>query len=128
MKERKLVKEKKMKNDCLVIGGGFAGVEAAFQLARRGIKVTLAEMKPVKYSPAHTCDGLAELVCSNSFKAERIDSAAGLLKAEMKLLGSVCVDAAYKCRVPAGGALAVDREKFTRMITGLTENEPLITL
>ncbi len=117
-----------MTDNCLVIGGGLAGVEAAFQLARAGFPVTLAEMKPLKFSPAHTLPTLAELVCSNSLKAERTGSAAGLLKAEMKLFGSVCVETAYKCRVPAGGALAVDREEFSRLITQAVEAEPLITV
>ena len=100
-----------------VIGGGLAGVEAANQLAKRGIKVTLYEMKPVKYSPAHKNENLAELVCSNSLKAERVGSAAGLLKEEMRRFGSVCLEAADKAKVPAGGALAVDRDIFSSLIT-----------
>ena len=100
-----------------VIGGGLAGVEAANQLAKRGIKVTLYEMKPVKYSPAHKSENLAELVCSNSLKAERVGSAAGLLKEEMCRFGSVCLEAADKAKVPAGGALAVDRDIFSSLIT-----------
>lgn len=100
-----------------VIGAGLAGCEAALQIAKQGIKVRLVEMKPNKHSPAHTNDGFAELVCSNSLKAERVGSAAGLLKAEMKMLGSICVESAYKCRVPAGGALAVDRDSFSQLIT-----------
>lgn len=112
----------------LVIGGGFAGVEAAFRLAKAGVPVRLAEMKPQKFSPAHTSPLLAEPVCSNSFKATRIISASGMLKAEMALLGSVCVETAKACSVPAGGALAVDREEFARLITEKVENEPLITL
>lgn len=100
-----------------VIGGGLAGVEAANQLAKRGIKVTLYEMKPVKYSPAHKNENLAELVCSNSLKAERVGSAAGLLKEEMRRFGSVCLEAADKAKVPAGGALAVDRDIFSFLIT-----------
>ena len=91
-----------MNNNVTVIGGGLAGCEAALQLADRGMAVTLVEMKPQKRSPAHKSDGLAELVCSNSLKAERISSAGGLLKAEMALLSSVCVETAYKCSVPAG--------------------------
>ena len=106
-----------MNNNVTVIGGGLAGCEAALQLADRGIAVTLVEMKPQKRSPAHKSDGLAELVCSNSLKAERISSAGGLLKAEMALLSSVCVETAYKCSVPAGGALAVNREDFSNIIT-----------
>ncbi len=112
----------------VVIGGGLAGVEAAKQLSKRGIKVNLYEMKPQKFSPAHKSEKLAELVCSNSLKAERVGSAAGLLKAEMSLFGSVCVDAAYKAKVPAGGALAVDRDVFSDEITKSIENDENITL
>ncbi len=97
-----------------IIGGGFAGVEAAWQLAGAGLPCVLHEMKPHKFSPAHKSAGLCELVCSNSFKAERTGSAAGLLKAEMKALGSLCVAVAEQCRVPAGGALAVDRDLFSQ--------------
>ena len=112
----------------VVIGGGLAGVEAAKQLSKRGVKVTLYEMKPRKFSPAHKSEKLAELVCSNSLKAERTGSAAGLLKAEMSLFGSVCVEAAYKAKVPAGGALAVDRDAFSDEITRSIENDENITL
>ena len=111
-----------------VIGGGFAGVECAAQLAKRGIEVDLFEMKPVRYSPAHKSDKLCELVCSNSFKAIRTQSAAGLLKAEMKMLGSVCVECAEKSAVPAGGALAVDRDVFASLVTEVTENNPNINV
>jgi methylenetetrahydrofolate--tRNA-(uracil-5-)-methyltransferase len=111
-----------------IIGGGFAGVEAAYALAERGFPVTLYEMKPVRFSPAHSYNGLCELVCSNSFKASRINSAAGLLKAEMKLLGSLTVPIAEKHAVPAGGALAVDRESFSNAVTALIEAHPLITV
>ena len=114
--------------ECLVIGGGLAGSEAAVQLARAGVRVTLAEMKPVRFSPAHKSEGLAELVCSNSLKAERLASAAGLLKHEMRMLGSVCVEAAYTCRVPAGGALAVDRDLFSDAVTQAVLREPNVTL
>lgn len=112
----------------LVVGGGLAGVEAAWALANRGIPVTIAEMKPEKRSPAHKTDMLAELVCSNSLKAQRVGSAAGLLKAEMELLGSVCVECAKKCSVPAGGALAVDRVKFSATVTEKIKSHPLITV
>lgn len=115
-------------NRVTVIGGGLAGCEASCLLARRGIPVTLYEMKPRRYSPAHHSEGLAELVCSNSFKAERLESAAGLLKEEMRRLGSVCLAAADKARVPAGGALAVDRDVFSRLVTEAVENEPNITV
>ena len=100
-----------------VIGGGLAGVECAKALSKNGILVDLYEMKPKKHSPAHKLDSLAELVCSNSLKAERVNSAAGLLKTEMALLGSICVETAYECKVEAGGALAVDRYDFSRIIT-----------
>ena len=115
-------------SDVLVVGGGLAGVEAAWALANRGFKVTLAEMKPHKKSPAHKSDSLAELVCSNSLKAERLGSAAGLLKAEMELLGSLCVECAKKTKVPAGGALAVDRDEFSRLITEKIHAHPNITV
>ena len=100
-----------------VIGGGLAGVECASALSKNGIEVDLYEQKPVNYSAAHKIPGLAELVCSNSLKAERLNSAAGLLKTEMKYLGSICIEAAYTCKVEAGGALAVDRYKFSEYIT-----------
>ena len=111
-----------------VIGGGFAGAEAAWQLARLGVPCVLSEMRPLRQTPAHRTGGLAELVCSNSFKAERPGSAAGTLKAEMELLGSLCVETAKRTRVPAGGALAVDREAFSREVTRRIEEEPLIEL
>lgn len=115
-------------SDVLVIGGGLAGVEAAWALARNGLTVTIAEMKPNKFSPAHRSPMLAELVCSNSLKAERVGSAAGLLKAEMKLLGSLCVRCAIENSVPAGGALAVDRDRFSQAVTSAIEAEPNITV
>ncbi len=111
-----------------VIGGGLAGCEAAWQIARQGVGVRLFEMKPKKFSPAHKSRGLAELVCSNSLKAARTESAAGLLKEEMRRLGSLLMDCAAKCQVPAGGALAVDRDEFSRLATEAIENEPLIEL
>lgn len=113
-------------NKVTVIGGGFAGVEAAWQLAKKGIPVTLYEMKPVRFSPAHKDSGLAELVCSNSFKAMRLGCAAGLLKAEMELFGSLCVECAKATSVPAGGALAVDRDKFSALVTKRIKENPLI--
>ncbi len=100
-----------------VIGAGLAGCEAAWALANRGIQVQLHEMKPEKYSPAHRSPNFAELVCSNSLKAQRIGSAAGMLKEEMRMLGSLTVDCALKTSVAAGGALAVDREAFSRLVT-----------
>ncbi len=111
-----------------VIGGGFAGCEAAMQLAKRGVPVRLYEMKPKKYSPAHKSENLCELVCSNSFKAARVESAAGLLKAEMEKLGSVCVKYAKENAVPAGGALAVDRDLFSAAVTKAVLAEPLIEI
>lgn len=111
-----------------VIGGGLAGCEAAWQLAKRGIKVKLYEMKPVKFSPAHSSENLAELVCSNSLKAERIENACGLLKEEMRLFDSVIMHAADEARVPAGGALAVDREKFSEYITDFIKKEKNIEI
>jgi methylenetetrahydrofolate--tRNA-(uracil-5-)-methyltransferase len=100
-----------------VIGAGMAGCEAAYQLAKRGVKVNLYEMKPAKKSPAHKSDMFAELVCSNSLKANRVNSAAGLLKEEMRNLDSILLKAADKARVPAGGALAVDRNVFSKIVT-----------
>lgn len=111
-----------------VIGGGLAGVECAKALSRNGIKVDLFEMKPHKKSPAHKLDTLAELVCSNSLKAERLNSAAGLLKHEMAHLGSICVETAYECKVEAGGALAVDRYEFSRIITEKIKSDKNINI
>ena len=109
-----------------VIGAGLAGCEAAWALARYGINVRLYEMKPQKFSPAHKYKGFAELVCSNSLKAARLESAAGLLKAEMEMLGSLTVPCAKENSVEAGGALAVDREKFSDAVTGKIRTNPLI--
>lgn len=115
-----------MNNTVKVIGAGLAGCEAAYCLAKRGVKVILYEMKPIKKSPAHKTELFAELVCSNSLKAARIESAAGLLKEEMRRMGSVCLEAADKFSVPAGGALAVEREGFSRYITQRIKNHPNI--
>lgn len=115
-------------NKATVIGAGLAGVEAAWQLAKAGIETELWEMKPLKFSPAHKMQGYAELVCSNSLKAMRLDSAAGMLKEEMRRFGSVCMMAAEKCAVAAGGALAVDRDEFSEIITKLIDENPLITV
>lgn len=112
----------------IVIGGGLAGVEAAWQLAKENIEVDLYEMKPVKFSPAHHMPTLAELVCSNSLKAKRLESAAGLLKAEMREFGSICMECADLSEVPAGGALAVDRDIFSQLITEKIKAEPLINV
>ena len=111
-----------------IIGAGLAGCEAAYFLACRGVAVNLYEQKPMKKSAAHKIDGFAELVCSNSLKADRISSAGGLLKAEMRKFGSICLESADNCRVPAGGALAVDRYKFSEYITDKINNNPLITV
>lgn len=111
-----------------VIGAGLAGCEAAWQLAKRGIETELCEMKPEKYSPAHKSENFAELVCSNSLKAERIENACGLLKEEMRLFGSLMMEAADVSRVPAGGALAVDRDVFSSYITDKIKSHPLITV
>ena len=100
-----------------VIGAGLAGCEAAWQLANAGIEVELYEMKPKKFTPAHKYNGFAELVCSNSLKADRVNSAAGMLKEEMRRLGSLIMECAEATKVSAGGALAVDREKFSDMVT-----------
>lgn len=109
-----------------VIGGGLAGCEAAWTLANNGISVNLFEMKPSKKSPAHHLDSLCELVCSNSLKAARIESAAGLLKEEMRMLGSITMLAASKTSVAAGGALAVDRHDFSAYVTECIQNHPNI--
>jgi len=111
-----------------VVGAGFAGVEAAAQLSRAGIAVDLYEMKPVRYSPAHKSPDFAELICSNSFKAKRVGSAAGLMKEEMSQFHSLCVSCAQETAVPAGGSLSVDRAAFSRMVTEAIEGDPNITV
>lgn len=111
-----------------VIGAGLAGCEAAYQLANQGIQVDLYEMKPQKYTPAHSYSGFAELVCSNSLKASRLDSAAGMLKEEMRMLGSLVMESAQLSKVPAGGALAVDRVEFSDYITEKIKSHPNINI
>ena len=111
-----------------VIGAGLAGCEAAWQLANADIDVVLYEMKPKKFTPAHKYQGFAELVCSNSLKAERIDSAAGMLKEEMRRLGSLTMECAAATKVSAGGALAVDRTKFSDMVTEKIKAHEKITI
>ena len=111
-----------------ILGAGLAGCEAALWLANQGVQVHLYEQKPLHFSPAHQKEGFAELICSNSLKAERMDSASGLLKEEMRLMGSSLLGCAEKTRVAAGGALAVDRDAFSREVTGLVEQHPNITL
>lgn len=109
-----------------MIGAGLAGCEAAWQLAKRGVETELYEMKPEKKTPAHKTDMMAELVCSNSFKAARVNSAAGLLKEEMRRMGSLLMECADSCAVPAGGALAVDRTIFSSMVTEKIRSQPNI--
>ena len=105
-------------NEIVIIGGGLAGCECALALARHGIASTVYEQKPGAFSPAHTSPGLAELVCSNSFRSDDASgSGVGLLKQEMRELGSAVMDAAARCSVPAGKALAVDRTEFSRILT-----------
>ncbi len=115
-----------MNDRVTIVGAGLAGCEAAWQLVRRGMPVRLIDMKPVKFSPAHKSEGFAELVCSNSLKAEQMSNASGLLKAEMRLLDGLILSAAERSRVPAGGALAVDRDVFSRIITDTLKNHPLV--
>lgn len=110
-----------------VVGAGLAGSEATWQLIRRGFPVHLIEMKPVKFSPAHKSAGFAELVCSNSLKAEQMSNASGVLKAEMRALDSLILRCALESRVPAGGALAVDRDRFSGLITEAIKSSPLVT-
>ncbi len=116
------------KNSIIVIGGGLAGAEASWQIARRGINVTLIEMRPLKGSPAHHTSEFAELVCSNSFGALSSDRAAGLLLQELRTLDSLVVQTADKYSVPAGGALAVDRSEFSAAITKQISSNPLIKI
>ena len=109
-----------------IIGAGLAGCEAAYQAARLGVNVELYEMKPKKYSPAHHKDGFAELVCSNSLRSNEVSNAVGLLKEELRLMGSLIMEAAYSTRVPAGSALAVNRDEFSDYITKKIKNHPNI--
>lgn len=115
-----------MSYEVTVVGGGLAGSECALQLARRGVRVRLFEQRPVHESPAHHTDRLAELVCSNSLKSMREESAAGLLKWELRRAGSYLINIALRSSVPAGGALAVDRDVFSTAVTKAVEDEPLI--
>ena len=109
-----------------VIGAGLAGSEAAYQIAERGIPVKLYEMRGVKSTPQHKTDNFAELVCSNSLRGDALTNAVGLLKEEMRRLDSVILKSAEATRVPAGGALAVDREGFSQLVTEQVTNHPLI--
>lgn len=109
-----------------VIGAGLAGSEAAWQIAKRGVQVRLYEMRPVKQTPAHHTDKFAELVCSNSLRANNLTNAVGVIKEEMRQLDSIIIEAADNCSVPAGGALAVDRHEFSGYITEKVKNHPLV--
>jgi len=111
-----------------IVGGGLAGSEAAWQAASQGMPVTLSEMRPVRATAVHKTDRLAELVCSNSFRGDKLDNAVGLLKEEMRRLGSLVMRAAEASRVPAGAALAVDRERFAEIITETLNDHPLVTI
>ena len=115
-------------HEITIIGAGLAGCEAAWQAASRGCTVTLCEMKPQRFSPAHTSPGLAELVCSNSLKAEALANASGVLKEELRMLDSLVIRQADASRVPAGAALAVDRDEFSGRVTRAIEQHPAITL
>lgn len=111
-----------------IIGAGLAGCEAAWQAAEMGVNVLLCEMKPEKYSPAHKSDSFAELVCSNSLRADGIHNAVGLLKEEMRCMNSLIMQCADATKVPAGGALAVDRQGFSNMVTGKIKTHPNIKI
>src|SRR6185436_20142129 len=111
-----------------VIGGGLAGSEASWQAAEQGVPVVLHEMRPVRPTEVHKTDRLAELVCSNSFRGDKLDNAVGLLKEEMRRLGSLIMRAADANRVPAGAALAVDRERFAQAVTEAIHAHPRITV
>lgn len=117
-----------MKQEVTIVGGGLAGCEAAYQIAKRGIKVKLYEMKPVKFSPAHSNKDLAEIVCSNSFKSNLHTNACGLLKEELRMLDSLLIKCADETSVPAGQALAVDREEFSKLVTKTIKENPNIEI
>src|SRR6267154_4812473 len=111
-----------------IVGGGLAGAEAAWQAASRGVPVVPYEMPPVRATAVHKTDRLAELVCSNSFRGDKLDNAVGLLKEEMRRLGSLVIRAAEASRVPAGAALAVDRERFAAAVTSALSGHRLVTI
>lgn len=117
-----------MKDYITVIGGGLAGCEAAYQIAKAGIKVKLYEMKPQKFSEAHSSENLAEIVCSNSFKSNLHTNACGLLKEELRMLDSLLIKCADETSVPAGQALAVDREEFSKLVTKKIKENPNIEI
>ena len=118
----------KANNHINVIGAGLAGCEAAYQAAIRGVKVNLYEMKPKGFSPAHHNPNFAELVCSNSLRSDELSNAIGVLKAELRSMNSLIMEAADNTKVPAGSALAVDREQFSAYITDKIKNHPNITV
>src|SRR5438132_14016758 len=117
-----------MRDEITVIGGGLAGSEAAWQIARLGEKVRLYEMRPVRKTPAHCTEHLAEIVCSNSFKSDQPYNASWLLKEELRKLGSILIRIADSVRVPAGGALAVDRDRFAARVTETISGQPNIEI
>ncbi|MBR3460769.1 MAG: methylenetetrahydrofolate--tRNA-(uracil(54)-C(5))-methyltransferase (FADH(2)-oxidizing) TrmFO [Clostridia bacterium] len=117
-----------MNNTVKIIGAGLAGCEAAYQLAKRGIRVQLIDMKPSRHTPAHRLDTFCELVCSNSLRSDSIENAVGLLKAELRLVDSLIMKCADSTKVPAGGALAVDRNRFSEMVTEILAGNPLIEI
>src|SRR5215475_3182151 len=117
-----------VRDDIVIIGGGLAGSEAAWQAANRGVKITLYEMRPKEMTPAHKTGGLAELVCSNSLGSANLQNAPGILKEEMRRLNSLIIRAADRSRIPTGSALAVDREQFSFTITQALESHPNIRI
>src|SRR5690348_11907222 len=117
-----------MEEQVLIAGGGLAGSEAAWQIARRGVRVTLCEMRPRRSTPAHKTDRLAELVCSNSLKSNTPGSASWLLKEELRRSGSMLLRLADSTAVPGGAALAVDRERFAEAVTRALEEHPLVEI
>src|SRR5687768_91380 len=127
-RNKALVRSANRMKEVNVIGGGLAGVEAAWQAARLGVRVNLYEMRPLKQTPAHRTDRLAEIVCSNSLKSDEPGTASYLLKEELRQAGSLVLDVAMRTRVPAGAALAVDRERFAELITERIGSHPNIEL
>lgn len=117
-----------MNQEVTIIGGGLAGCEAAYQIAKQGYKVKLYEMKPTKFSKAHSNENLAEIVCSNSFKSNLHTNACGLLKEELRLLDSLLIKCADETSVPAGQALAVDRDEFSKLVTKKIKENPNIEI
>jgi methylenetetrahydrofolate--tRNA-(uracil-5-)-methyltransferase len=122
------MEDMQLSNEIIVVGGGLAGCEAAYQIAKKGIKVKMYEMKPVNYSPAHSSENLAEIVCSNSFKSNLLTNACGLLKEELRKMNSLLIKIADETSVPAGQALAVDRDIFSEKVTEAIEKNPNIEI